>query len=77
MQVLEMAGLFSIQEYVSRQKNTMKYILTRPIYQKCLASKPLARNVNQSVWWYLLLEAAVFSNTTGIQQQQQQLEYAL
>jgi hypothetical protein len=33
-------------------KNTMKYILTRPIYQKCLASKPLARNVNQSVWWH-------------------------
>jgi hypothetical protein len=51
-QVLETAGLFTIREYIKRRKNTIKtYLPSRPIYQKCISSKPLARNGNQSVWW--------------------------
>jgi hypothetical protein len=51
-QFLEIAGIFSVQKHILCRKNTMKYILTRPIYQQCIASKPLARNTNISVWWF-------------------------
>jgi hypothetical protein len=48
-EVLETARLIPIQEYIKQRKNARKtYIQTRPIYQKCINSKPLARN---AVWW--------------------------
>jgi len=50
--VLEQAGLWTIQEYIKRRRNTvMKYAESRFIYRQCVASKPLASNPNQLVWW--------------------------
>jgi hypothetical protein len=50
--VLEEAGLLPIQDYIAqRRKSVENYIVTRPIYEQCLQSKPIARNLRQSVWW--------------------------
>ena len=51
-EILKLAGLLPIEEYiVQRKKSVMKYIGNRPIYEKCLKSKPIASKVNQIVWW--------------------------
>jgi hypothetical protein len=40
--VLEKAGLLPIQDYIKQQRaSAEKYITRRPIYQKCLQSKPV------------------------------------
>jgi hypothetical protein len=50
--VLEEIGLSPIQEYISQKRNTIQsYVSSRPIYERCLRSKPLVRNMRQSVWW--------------------------
>ena len=50
--VLEMAGLCTIQEYIKRRRNTViKYAKSRFIYRQCEDSKILASNPNQAVWW--------------------------
>ena len=50
--VLEMAGLWTIKEYIQRRRSTVsKYIVTKCIYQRCETSRPLASNPNQLVWW--------------------------
>jgi hypothetical protein len=51
-ETLEAAGLWTIEEYIRRRKATvMAYVKDRPIYQRCMASKLIASNVNQLVWW--------------------------
>ena len=51
-EVLKMAGLLPIEEYIAQRKiAVMKYVINRPIFQKCLSSKPIAGNVNQQIWW--------------------------
>jgi hypothetical protein len=51
-EVLSQAGLWTIQEYIQRRKNTVKkYAFSTPIYQACKISQPLASNQNQKVWW--------------------------
>jgi hypothetical protein len=50
--VLEEAGLFPIQDYIHQRRISVeKYIKMRPIYQKCLQSNLIVRNVRQSVLW--------------------------
>jgi hypothetical protein len=47
-----MTGLLPIEEYIAQRKITvMKYAKNRPIFQKCLTSKPIAGNATQFVWW--------------------------
>ena len=50
--VLEKCGLYSIREYIARRKSTVRsYVVQRPIFTRCTASKPTQSNVNQKVWW--------------------------
>ena len=52
IEVLKMAGLWTIQEYIQRRRKTvMEYARTKYIFRKCAASSPLASNPNQLVWW--------------------------
>ena len=54
VEVLEKAGLLTIQEYIRcRRATVMKYAQSKFIYRQCVASTPLARNPNQLVWWKL------------------------
>jgi hypothetical protein len=51
-ETLELAGLWTIEEYIGRRKTTvMEYANERPVYRRCLASKALASRPNQLVWW--------------------------
>jgi hypothetical protein len=51
-ETLEAAGLWTVEEYIRRRRSTvMRYATERSIYRRCLASKPIASNVNQLVWW--------------------------
>jgi hypothetical protein len=51
-QVLEQAGLSPIQDYIAKLRKTVeRYVLSWPIYQRCMNSRGLARNANRSVWW--------------------------
>jgi hypothetical protein len=53
--VLNLAGLLPIQEYIEkRRKSVEPYVFSRPIYQQCVQSRPLARNANRAVWWQRL-----------------------
>ena len=50
--VLKQCGLLPIEHYIQQRRNTLNhYIKARPIYSKCIASKPLQSNVNQLTWW--------------------------
>ncbi len=51
-EVLAKCGMFSIEEYIRRRKQTIEnYVVRRPIYQTCLSSIASAGFVNQKVWW--------------------------
>jgi len=51
-EVLEEAGLCTIDEYIKRRKETVKrFVLNRPIYRKCMESRAMSTNVNKVVWW--------------------------
>jgi exonuclease III len=51
-ETLVAAGLWTVEEYIRRRRSTvMTYAIERSIYRRCLASKPIASNVNQLVWW--------------------------
>jgi hypothetical protein len=51
-EVLEGAGLKTVEEYIEQRKITlMHFVKGRPIYHECLSSTPLVSNVNQLVWW--------------------------
>ena len=50
--VLQKCGLFKIEEYIMRRKQTVEnFVLGQPIYQTCINSVVSAGNVNQKVWW--------------------------
>ncbi len=50
-ETLVAAGLWTVEEYIRRRRSTvMTYAIERSIYRRCLASKPIASNVNQLVW---------------------------
>jgi hypothetical protein len=52
--VLQEAGLCTIDEYIDRRRETVaRFVEERPIYQKCLRSRALSTNVNKVVWWRL------------------------
>lgn len=52
--VLEEAGLCTIDEYIERRRVTVQqFVQDRPIYQQCLRSRALSTNVNKVVWWRL------------------------
>ena len=51
-EVLEKSGLYRIEEYVKRRKLTITpWVRGRPIFERCLNSKPAWTNVNKKVWW--------------------------
>jgi hypothetical protein len=53
--VLNLAGLLQKQVYIEkRRKSVETYVFTRPIYQRCVQSRHLARNANHAVWWQRL-----------------------
>lgn len=50
--VLKQAGLWTIQEYIQRRRSTvLRFAQSRPIYQRCVASRPLSSCPSQRVWW--------------------------
>ena len=50
--VLERTGLFTMEEYVNRRKETiLPFVKRRPIYVTCLNSTRASTNVAQKVWW--------------------------
>jgi len=52
--VLEEAGLCTIDEYIDRRRATVtQYAQQRQIYQQCLRSRALSTNVNKVMWWRL------------------------
>jgi hypothetical protein len=54
--VLEQAGLWTIQRYIQRRRNTViKFAQSTPLYQRCVHSQPLATSPNRLVWWRLPL----------------------
>ena len=53
-EVLESAGLESVDEYIRRRRHTVRrYIRHRPIYEACRRSRALSSNVNKILWWKL------------------------
>jgi hypothetical protein len=53
-EVLEEAGLHTIDEYIQKRRDTVsRFVQNRPIYQQCLRSRALSTNVNKVVWWRL------------------------
>ena len=53
-EVLNDAGLESIDEYIRRRRATVReYIRGRPIYEACKRSRALSTNVNKILWWHL------------------------
>ena len=53
-EVLEDAGLESIDEYIRRRRATVRrYIRGQPIYEACVRSRAISTNVNKVLWWHL------------------------
>jgi hypothetical protein len=49
---LREAGLWTIEEYIERRKNTvMKFAQGRSIYRRCIKSQPIANSTHRAVWW--------------------------
>ena len=49
---LEEAGLWTIEEYIERRRNTvMNYVKERAIYRKCKNSRPAALSSRKVTWW--------------------------
>ena len=54
VEVLETAGLFSIDEYIRRRRSTVNtFMVPRDIYTKCINSRRADRNIRRIVWWEL------------------------
>ena len=52
--VLEDAGLQTVEEYIRRRRQTVRsFTRHRPLYEACRRSKALATNINKAVWWKL------------------------
>jgi hypothetical protein len=46
-----MPGLLPIEKHIAQRKIiVIKDAKNRPIFQKCLTSRPISRNANQLVW---------------------------
>ena len=53
-EVLEAAGLWTIEEYIKKRRHTIRgYVWTRPIYQECRRSATLSGQSGKVVWWRL------------------------
>jgi hypothetical protein len=51
-EVLELVGLKTIDEYITKRKNTLKrYATSRAIYLECERSRPLTTSAAPLVWW--------------------------
>ncbi len=51
-EVLREAGLFPIEEYIRRRRETAwRYTAGRPIFDACLESQCKERNHNRVLWW--------------------------
>jgi hypothetical protein len=51
---LSRAGLFTIDEYIQRRRDTIRgFVRPRPIYNACIQSVPMSTNVHKVVWWRL------------------------
>ena len=49
---LEEAGLWTIEEYIERRRNTvMNYVKERAIYRRCKNSHPVALSSRKATWW--------------------------
>ena len=49
---LKKCGSLPIEFYIEQRRKTLnQYIEKRPIFRKCLISKPLQSNPNQLTWW--------------------------
>ena len=70
-EVLEKSGLFTIDEYIRRRRETVwKFTSGRPIYAACCGAQVRERNHNRIVWWNLTnlpatLNLPGFSSTSG------------
>ena len=54
MEVLNEAGLETMDEYMLRRRQTIRgFVRHRTIYETCLRSRALSTNVNKVVWWTL------------------------
>ena len=52
--VLNRAGLETIDEYIRRRRETVRnFVRPRPLYQACIQSRALSTNVHRVVWWQL------------------------
>jgi len=52
--ILEDAGLQTINEYIRRRRQTVQsFTRHRPLYEACRRSTALATNTNKAVWWQL------------------------
>ena len=52
--VLNQAGLESIDTYIKRRRDTVRSFVTpRPLYNACVRSRALSTNVHKVVWWKL------------------------
>jgi len=52
--VLENAGLQTVEEYIRRRRQTVQsFTRHRSLYEACRQSKALATNINKAVWWQL------------------------
>jgi hypothetical protein len=52
--VLNQAGLETIDEYIRRRRETVRgFVRPRPLYQLCIRSRALSTNVHKVVWWKL------------------------
>ena len=50
--LLDKDKIYSLSTYINRCHRTISHFAyTRAIYRRCIASKPLATNANQLVWW--------------------------
>ena len=51
-EVLEEAGLWPLEEYIKRRRDTINgYVATRPIYERCVQSTALSTVSRRSTWW--------------------------
>ena len=54
VEVLEDAGLQTIDEYINRRRQTVRsFTRHRPLYEACRQSTALSTNINKAVWWQL------------------------
>jgi hypothetical protein len=54
VEVLEDAGLQTIDEYINRRRQTVRgFTRHRPLYEACRRSTALSTNINKAVWWQL------------------------